>query len=166
MRKIKIISLIAVFVMIASFTTACANKEAVEGLANELESLAKDIEDVGKELETTTQEILIAEGSLQEYYTKNDGIKAVNDQLEEMRATQYADVYKKMEFDVQGNMLIYTYTYVEGLTADASALKAELTDEKIEEQKDTIEAETGIRPSSIEFKYKEADGTQITSIKH
>ena len=166
MKKIKVITLIATLVVVSAFATGCANKQAVKDLANELESLANEMETVDSDEKATTVAIQVAEGSVEDFYSKNDGIKIVNDQLEQARLSQYADTYKSMTFEVSGNTITYTYVFKEGLTADAQALRESLTEEMVNETKDNIEAEAGVRPTKVSFVYEEADGTLITDISY
>ena len=145
--------------------TGCTRKQA-NALSNELESLAGELENLGNELETTTPELEVAEGSLQDFYSKDGRINQLKEQLEAMRQLSYADIYKKIDFEVSGNMVEYTYTYVDGMTADAEALKAAFTEEVVEEQKDNFEQEAGVRPTKLAFTYEESDGTRIIKIEY
>lgn len=160
MKKTKLILLM---LMLSLTLTACnSNNEMIidenvpEGIEtfndlndNELNDLADPEEKVEVKL------------TCEDFY--KDKLKSINGDFKgELK--EETNVFSGANFDVKGNEVIYTYTFSRSYNVDAETLKNQDYDLTINNIKDAIEFESGVRPEKVTLRYQEHNKSLIFEV--
>lgn len=107
-----------------------------------------------------------AKGSTLEDYFNVPANKAANESLLDTMLKSSASTFSDIQFECNGNELVYTFVLAEGLELSADDLEAQRDSQTatVEASKDEIESSVGVRPEAIKYVYKNFDGSEITTL--
>ena len=142
---------------------ACGNKKDDDDkeTTTEVHTVATSEEATSEE---TSEES--SEGTLEDILLQPQNKAQLDSEMEKTKE-QYKDYYSDITWDVSGNDLTYTYTYVAGVNpsdSEKEAIEAQDWDATIQSVKDSMKASIGIEPSSITYIYYLNDGTEFLKI--
>jgi len=103
--------------------------------------------------------------TLEDYFNEPAN-KAANDTLLDTMLKSSGSTFSDIQFECNGNELIYTFVLAEGLELSAADLESQKDSQTatVDASKDQVEKAVGVRPEAIKYVYKNFDGSEITTL--
>lgn len=152
--------LLVLSLMLAFILTACNKAEDVVVIEDDKPAEALE-EDVWEELAEKVGSKEYNNKTCEEFYF--DKVQDINAGLKE-ELSLATSVFKDASFEVEGNNIVYTYTFSELFGGDPESLKSQDYSDLIENTKEAIYVECGVKPETVTFRYYLASGEKIYEI--